>query len=212
MFRSVILAAVLALPQPVLAQDLPSPPPGTYTLDPGHTRLLFQVNHLGVSNYIALFTKMEGTLTFDPENPAAMTLTASVDPASVETHYPDPAVDFNATIAGPEFLDAPRFPAITFTSTAITLTGDQTADVTGDLTLHGVTLPITLAVTYNGGYGANDFDPAGARIGFSATGSLLRSAHGIGFGVPALGTEFGVSDAVKIIIETEFSNPDAKKP
>ena len=54
--------------------------------------------------------------------------------------------------------------------------------------------------------------PAGARIGFSATGSLMRSAYGIGFGIPAPGTDFGVSDAVRIIIETEFSNPDATKP
>jgi polyisoprenoid-binding protein YceI len=141
-----------------------------------------------------------------------MTLTATVNPASVETHYPDPEIDFNATIAGPEFLDAAQFPAITFTSTIVTLTGTETADVTGDLTLHGVTLPLTLQVTYNGGYGANDFDPGGARIGFSATGSLMRSAYGIGYGIPAPGTEFGVSDEVKIIIETEFSNPDAKAP
>jgi polyisoprenoid-binding protein YceI len=84
--------------------------------------------------------------------------------------------------------------------------------VTGDLTLHGVTLPVTLAVTYNGGYGATDFDPAGARIGFSVTGSLMRSAFGMGFGVPAPGTEFGVGDEVKIIIEAEFTNADAVKP
>jgi polyisoprenoid-binding protein YceI len=204
--------ATLLLSQAVAAQDLPLPPPGTYTLDRGHTRLLFQVNHIGVSNYTALFTEMDATLTFDPAAPETMTLTATVNPASVETHYPDPAVDFNATIAGPEFLDAVQFPAITFTSTSVTLTGPQTADVTGDLALHGVTLPLTLTVTYNGGYGANDFDPAGARIGFSATGTLLRGAYGIGYGIPAPGTEFGVSDAVKIIIETEFSNPDAVKP
>jgi polyisoprenoid-binding protein YceI len=212
MIRVSALAALLATPLPLLAQDLPPPPAGTYQMDVGHTRLLFQVNHLGVSNYIALFTRMEGTLTFDPANPAAMTVTAKVDPASVETHYPDPAVDFNGTIAGPELLDAGQFPEVTFVSTDVVLTGEETADVTGDLTLHGVTLPVTLAVTYNGGYGVTDFDPAGARIGFSATGSLMRSAFGIGYGVPAPGTEFGVSDEVKIIIETEFTNADAAKP
>jgi polyisoprenoid-binding protein YceI len=211
MIRVSTLAALLAAPLPLLAQDLPPPPAGTYQMDVGHTRLLFQVNHLGVSNYIALFTKMEGTLTFDPANPAAMTVTAKVAPASVETHYPDPAVDFNGTIAGPELLDAGQFPEVTFVSTDVVLTGEETADVTGDLTLHGVTLPVTLAVTYNGGYGVTDFDPAGARIGFSATGSLMRSAFGIGYGVPPAGTEFGVSDEVKIIIETEFTNADAVK-
>jgi polyisoprenoid-binding protein YceI len=210
MIRACALALLLATP--AVAQDLPPPPAGTYKMDLGHTRLLFQVNHLGASNYIALFTEIDGTLTFDPAAPETMTLTATVNPASVETHYPDPEIDFNATIAGPEFLDAAQFPAITFTSTNVTLTGAETADVTGDLTLHGVTLPLTLQVTYNGGYGANDFDPGGARIGFSAIGSLMRSAYGIGYGIPAPGTEFGVSDEVKIIIETEFSNPDAKAP
>ncbi|MGL4321027.1 MAG: YceI family protein [Paracoccaceae bacterium] len=210
MIRALALGLMLA--SPVCAQDMPSPPAGTYTIDVGHTRVLFQVSHLGFSSYTALFTEMEATLTFDPENPAAMTLQATVNPASVETHYPDPAVDFNAVVAGPEFLDSAQFPDITFNSTAVTLTGENTADVTGDLTLHGVTLPLTLQVTYNGGYGAVEFDPSGARIGFSATGSLQRSAYGIAYGVPAPGTTMGVGDEVKIIIETEFSNPDAKAP
>ena len=210
MIRALALALILAIP--AMAQDLPPPPAGTYTLDRGHTRLLFQVSHLGFSQYTALFTEMDATLTFDPANPAGMTLTATVNPASVETHYPDPAVDFNATIAGTEFLDSAQFPDITFASTTVTLTGDETADVTGDLTLHGVTLPLTLQVTYNGGYGANGFDPAGARIGFSATGSLMRGAFGICFGIPVPGTEFGVGDAVKIIIETEFTSLEVAKP
>lgn len=68
-------------------------------------------------------------------------------------------------IEGPEFLDAATFPQITFTSTSVTLTGPNSANVTGDLTLHGVTRPITLEVTYNGGWGAMPMDPAGARYG-----------------------------------------------
>lgn len=210
MIRAIALALMLA--SPAVAQDLPSPPAGTYKIDLGHTRLLFQVSHLGFSNYTALFTEIDATLTFDPENAAGMTLQATVNPASVETHYPDPAVDFNALVAGPELLDSAQFPEITFNSTAVTLTGENTADVTGDFTLHGVTLPLTLQVTYNGGYGVTEFDPSGARIGFSATGSLLRSAHGIAFGVPAPGTEFGVGDAVKVIIEAEFTSLEAVKP
>lgn len=210
MLRAITLA--LLLTTPAAAQDLSLPPAGTYTLDRGHTRLLFQVSHLGMSQYTALFTEMDATLTFDPAVPETMTLTASVNPASVETHYPDPAVDFNAVVAGPELLDSAQFPGITFTSTKVALTDENTADVTGDLTLHGVTLPLTLAVTYNGGYGANDFDPAGARAGFSATGSLMRGDYGIGFGIPAPGTTFGVGDEVRIIIETEFTNADAKAP
>jgi polyisoprenoid-binding protein YceI len=101
-------------------------------------------------------------------------------------------------------LDAVQFPEIAFTSTTVSVTGENTAEVTGDLTLHGVTKPVTLQVTYNGGYGPADFDPGGARIGFSATGQIMRSEFGIGYGVPAPGTDFGVGDAVAIIIEAEF--------
>jgi polyisoprenoid-binding protein YceI len=213
MIRALILSATLAvLPMVATAQEMTPPPAGTYQLDPSHARLIFRVNHLGFSKYTAFFKTFAATLQFDPANPAAMTLSATVDPASVETHYPDAAVDFNATIAGPELLDAGQFPTMTFNSTAIALTGDNTADVTGDLTLHGVTKPVVLAVTFNGGYGANDMDPGGARIGFSATGMLKRSDFGMGFGVPAPGTTMGVFDEVEIIIEAEFLNADAKKP
>ncbi|WP_127049778.1 YceI family protein [Pseudorhodobacter sp. E13] len=210
-----LFAAVIAFgltAAPLRAQDLPPPPAGHYTLDLGHARLLFRVDHLGISKYTAMFTRFDAELQFDPAAPEAMALRVTVDPASVETHYPDAGLDFNAVLAGPEFLDAAQFPQMEFISTKITRTGENTADVTGDLTLHGVTAPVVLATVFNGGYGANSFDPGGARIGFSATGNLLRSAFGIGYGVPAPDSDFGVSDRVEIIIEAEFSNPEAKQP
>lgn len=210
MLRALLLT--LALAAPVSAQDLPAPVAGDYTLDLGHTRLLFKVSHLGFSTYIAPFTDWTATLKFDPEAPETMQVQASIKAASVETHYPDPAVDFNATVTGPEFLDAAQFPEITFTSTAVTLTGANTADVTGDLTMHGVTKPITLAITYNGGWGSMSLDPSGARIGFSATGSLNRSDFGISYGIPAPGTTMGVSDKVEIELEAEFTSLTAAVP
>jgi polyisoprenoid-binding protein YceI len=210
MLRALLLALTLATP--ATAQDLPAPVAGDYTLDLGHTRLLFKVSHLGFSTYIAPFTDLDATLRFDPENPETMQVQATVQAASVETHYPDPAVDFNAVITGPDFLDAAQFPEITFTSTAVTVTGPQTAQVTGDLTLHGVTKPLTLDVTYNGGWGAMSMDPTGARIGFSATGTLNRSDFGIAYGIPAPGTTLGVSDAVEIELEAEFTSLSAAVP
>jgi len=206
-------ALILALAAlPAAAQDLPAPVAGTYTLERAHSRVLFKVNHLGFSTYIAPFTAVDATLTFDPDAPETMAVQAMIQTASVETLYPDPDLDFNALITGPDFLDAAQFPTITFTSTAIALTGEKTADVTGDLTLHGVTRPVTLHVTYNGGWGAMPMDPAGARIGFSATGSLNRSDFGLGFGLPAPGTTMGVWDEVRIEIETEFTSVEAAVP
>jgi polyisoprenoid-binding protein YceI len=214
MLRALFLSAsLLFLPLAAGAEATSDAPAGTYKIDPTHARLLFRVNHLGFSRYIAFFKTFEASLAFDPAQPEAMSVTAKVDPASVETHYPGgDGVDFNAVIAGPEFLDAAKFPEMTFVSTKVALTGPDTADVTGDLTLHGVTAPVTLNVRFFGGYAGHPMDPGGARIGFSAEGTLNRSDFGITYGIPAPGTTLGVSDAVDIIIEAEFINPDAPKP
>ncbi len=189
-----------------VATDVPA---GTYTTDPIHSRLIFSVNHLGFSNYTAFFRTFEGKLVFDPADPEGMSLNVMIDPASVETMYKDATLDFNTVVAGKELLDAATFPEMSFISTAILLTAPDTADVTGDFTMHGVTKPLTLNVKFNGGYPRNAMDPGGARIGFSATGSLKRSDYGISMGIPAPGTTMGVSDEVAIRIETEMLNPDA---
>ncbi len=205
------LIALIALAAPALAQTSSDPAPaGTYNLDPGHTSVLFRVSHLGFSSYTARFLGADAELTFDPAAPETMQVTVTIDAATVETSYPDPAIDFNAVIEGKDLLDAAQFPKITFTSTAVKLTGDNSADVTGDLKLHGVTKPVTLAVTFNGGYAGHPMD-AGARIGFSATGSLNRSDFGMAYGIPAPGTTMGVGDRVDIVIETEFIDPEAPK-
>lgn len=206
LFAAALLSAGLFCVAPIgtSAQDLASPVAGEYALDLGHTRLLFRVSHLGFSNYTAFFTDLSGKLAFDPEAPETMKVSAKIQAKSLETHYPDPALDFNALLTGPDFLDAGQFPEITFVSTTVTRTGDRTADVTGDLTLHGVTKPIVLSVTYNGGWADMPMD-VGARIGFSATGAFNRSDFGIGFGVPAPGSTMGVSDRVEVILETEFT-------
>lgn len=205
----------LALAAPAAAQEAPiweqPAPAGRYGIDLAHTSILFRVSHLGFSMFTGRFLSAEATLDFDPAAPEQMRVSARVPIASVETHYPGEDIDFDAMVAGPEFLNAtPEAPDITFESTAVTLTGDRTADVTGDLTLNGVTRPVTLAVTFNGGYAGHPLD-AGARIGFSATGAIDRSDFGMTFGLPAPGTTLGVGNRVEIVIETELLNPEAPK-
>ena len=190
-------------------------PPGEYKLDNTHASVTFRVDHLGLSRYTARFTDIAGKLNFDPANPAAMSVEATVDPKSLETDFPLDKPDFDAELTGPQWLDAAKFPAITFKSTKVEPTGANTAKVTGDFTLHGVTRPLTLDVTFNGGYAAGGMDPSGARIGFSAQGKIKRSDFGVSYGVPAPGTHFGVGDEVEILIETEFTQPgpaSAAKP
>jgi polyisoprenoid-binding protein YceI len=204
------LLATTAAPAQDSTTASSEPPAGTYQLDPAHARLVFSLSHLGFSEYTAVFKSFSASLDFDPAAPEKMQLTATVDPRSIETFYPDPKFDFNASLSGPDVLDAAQFPQMTFKSTRMRLTAPQEAAVTGDMTLHGVTRPVTLRVRYNGGYAGNPLDPGGARIGFSATGALFRSEFGMGFGIPAPGTNMGVGDLVSFRIEAEFLNPDAQ--
>lgn len=187
-----------------VAADVPA---GAYTLDRAHASLIFRVSHLGFSNYTARFRRFDAQLQFDPANPAASSVTAKIDPSSLETDYPDPAtLDFNAELQNDQWLNTAKFPEMTFRSTAVELTGPNTMRINGELALRGVTRPVILDATFNGGYAGHPMDPH-ARIGFSAHGSLKRSEFGIAFGVPEVGSTMGVSDAVEVLIEAEFSGP-----
>lgn len=221
-----LTAASLAAcsPQPVQkAQTAPTPAapaakapvneasPGAYKLDENHASVTFRVNHLGMSRYTARFTDIEADLQFDPANPAAMSVSATIDPRSIETDFHGDKPDFDAELAGPSWLDSAKFPQITFKSTKVDVTGPATANVTGDLTLHGVTRPVTLETTFNGGSKPSAMDP-GSRIGFSAHGVLKRSEFGVSYGVPAPGSNFGVGDEVEVMIEAEFTQAAATPP
>ncbi len=177
-------------------------PAGVYAIDPHHSTLVFRVSHLGFSHYRGQFTKVDGQLTFDPAHPAAMSVTATIDPKSLSIPTPPPG--FKDTLLGKDWLNAGQFPQITFRSTKVEPTGPNSANVTGELTLHGVTKPVILETVFNGGYPANAFD--GARVGFSAHGQFRRSDFGIAYGVPAPGTNMGVGDRVDFTLETEWSN------
>ncbi len=202
----------LALMAPALAQDMAAPSPvvpaGDYKLDKSHATLTFVVSHLGFSNYHGQFTSFDATMSFDPANAAAAKLTAHIDPNSLSV--PNPPPGFLDELKGAQFLDTAKYPDMSFVSTSIEVTGEKTGKITGDFTMHGVTKPVMLDVTFNGGWaGIPGMDP-NARAGFSATGTLKRSDFGIDYGVPPPGTTMGVSDEVQIIIEAEFSGPELK--
>jgi polyisoprenoid-binding protein YceI len=184
----------------------PNVPAGEYRLDPSHASLIFRVNHLGFSHFTSQFRKFDATLTLDPKHPERARVTATIDPRSIEIVDPTLAVD----IQGPQWFDSVKFPQMTFHSTKVELTSPNTARITGELSLRGITLPVSWDATFNGGYAANPYDPKGARIGFSAHGALKRSGFGMAFGIPAPGTTMGVSDDVDFTIEAEFNHPAAK--
>jgi polyisoprenoid-binding protein YceI len=179
-------------------------PAGAYTLDKAHASLVIRVNHIGYSNFTARFVGWDATLNLDPAAPENSSINVTIDPRSIESDNP-PAGFID--IMRNDFLNSGEFPQITFRSTRVERTGPNTARITGDLTLLGVSKPVTLEARFNGGYaGMPGLDPQG-RVGFSAHGTFNRSDFGMSYGVPAPGTTMGVSDAVEIIIETEFNGP-----
>ena len=187
------------------APPMTAPPAGVYHIDKAHASLQLRVSHMGFSTYTTRFSRFDATLTFDPNDIPASKLVATVDAASLQLDAaPKMCMDI---VQGPQFLDTKAYPKIVFRSEKIRMTGAKTFDIVGTLALHGVTRPVVLAASYNGGYpGMPDMDPH-ARIGFSAHGSFKRSDFGMGYGVPAPGTTMGVGDLIDVTIEAEFSGP-----
>lgn len=179
-------------------------PAGTYHLDKSHASLVFTVSHIGFSDYTMSFDIFDATLELDPAHPEQGRVTAIIDPRSLD--LPSPPEGFTATLLGENWLNTLAFPRITFTSTKIERTGENTANIYGDLELLGVKKPVILHATFNGGYAGHPMDP-NARIGFSATGSFKRSDFGMTYGIPEPGTTMGVGDEINVMIETEFSGP-----
>jgi polyisoprenoid-binding protein YceI len=179
-------------------------PKGVYEIDKSHTSLVFRVDHGGFSTYTGRFTRVDAKLDFDPARVAASRVNVTIDPRSIQgDNAPSGFLD---SIAGKDWLDAAQFPAMSFHSKTVEVTGTNTFRIHGELTLHGVTRPIVLDARYNGGYAGHPMDPR-ARIGFSAQGSFKRSDFGVSTAIPAPGTKMGVGDEVQVILETEFSGP-----
>lgn len=183
-----------------IATDIPA---GEFKLDKSHASLVFKVDHIGFSNYTGQFDNFDATLQFNAAEPEKMSVVATIDAGSLD--IPSPPEGFLDELKGPDWLDAGKFPALSFRSTKVTLTAPQTARIDGELTFHGVTAPVSMEARFNGGY-ANfpPYDPA-PRIGFSATGSLNRSAFGVSAAIPNAEMKLGVGDLVKFEIDAEFT-------
>jgi polyisoprenoid-binding protein YceI len=169
---------------------------GTYNVEPVHTRVLFSVLHLGFTHYYGDFTGVSGKLILDPKNPGADSVQVSIPTASVSTTNPT----LDGELKGGQWLDAAADPAITFVSTKVTRTGPKTATIEGNLTLHGVTRPLSLDATFNGA-GPNPLSHK-YTAGFDAIGHLNRSDFGVKKYVPL------VSDNVDLIISAAFERTE----
>lgn len=169
----------------------------TYDLDKPHTQIIFSVEHLGFSKSYGKFLDYTGSFVFDRGNPADSSTEVSIKVPSLDMGD----AKWNEHLLGSDFFDAEKFPEMAFKSTKIEVTGEKTAKITGDLTLHGVTKPVTLDATFNTA-GKRAFSDKYA-AGFSAHATINRSDFGISYGLPMVG------DAVDIIIEVEGNRREA---
>lgn len=167
-------------------------PAGLYRLDPRHSSLLFDVDHFGYSRFVARFDKVEATLDANTAEPEKSRLSVTVKAASVDTNVEE----LDRMVTGPDLLDAARYPDIRFETTALKRTGPKTGEMTGNLTMHGKTKPVTLEVTFNGG--SPDPLTGDDTLGFSAKGELNRADWGLSAWWPAVGND------VDLRIEAEF--------
>ena len=165
----------------------------TYTLDPTHTSVIWKANHFQFSNPHGLFSMVEGTVTLDEAAPANSTVDVTINTGNIFTGN----TKFDDHLKNKDFFNVGEFPKATFKSTKVEPSGDKTAKVTGDLTILGVTKPVTLDVVYNH-KGEHPFSKK-PTVGFPATGIIKRSEFGMNYAVP------GVSDDVHITIEAEAS-------
>ncbi len=205
-----IALLALAAPAAIAVAQMPTAAPGkkdpaqvtggTYTVDPNHTIVRWTVDHLGFSTYFGLFGDVTGTLTLDPKNPNAAKVDVTIPVAKVTTasagltaHLLRPAKD---AAGKPDFFGAAPADA-RFVSTAVVAKG-QTAKITGNLTLNGVTKPVTLDAAF---YGAGKMamgGPAKENVGFTAKTTIKRSDFGVMGALPL------VSDAVELDITAAF--------
>jgi polyisoprenoid-binding protein YceI len=182
--RSLLAAALLAGSVPAFAT--------TYTLDPNHTQVQFIWNHYGFTDLTGEFGKIEGTLEFDAADPTKASVNATIAIDSVDTNVKK----LDGVLASGDYFNAAKFPAATFKSTRVEkgATPDR-LKVTGDLTIHGVTKPLTLDVKVTK-VGEHPLRKAPA-AGFDATATLKRSEFGITKYLP------NVADEVKIHVVAE---------
>jgi polyisoprenoid-binding protein YceI len=169
----------------------------TYQIDPAHSSAQFSVRHMMITNVRGGFSSVKGTVVYDSASPGASTVEAVIDVATINTL--DPQRD--AHLKSADFLDAEKYPSITFKSKTVEAEGGE-AIVTGDLTIHGVTKEVTLKVE---GPSAEGKDPWGnLRIGASATTKIKRSDFGLTWNAALETGGIMVGDDVKIELDIQM--------
>lgn len=169
---------------------------GTYTIDPAHSRIGFVARHAMVTKVRGSFNEFDGTVEIDGANPANSTARVTIKAASIDTRN----TQRDEHLRGNDFLAMESYPEITFVSSRVRQTGEDSFELTGDLTIRGVTKPVTIPVSYEGAA----TDPFGnLRAGFEGSVTINRKDYGITWNAPLETGGVLVSD--KVVLELEIS-------
>ena len=169
---------------------------GTYTLDPAHTRIGFVARHAMVTKVRGAFNEFTGTAVLDGANPGNSTVQVTIQAASIDTRN----AQRDGHLRGNDFLAMEEYPQITFTSTGVRQSGETTFEVTGDLTIKGVTNEVTIPFEFEGAAK----DPFGnERVGFEGSVVINRKDYGVTWNAALEGGGVLVSD--KVTLEFEIS-------
>ena len=184
----VLLAAIVLMAVPVSAKAETE----NYTFDKEHTMIMFNVGHMGLSHSWGKFLDFDGDIKFDEEVPENSSVDMTIQTSSINMDDEE----WEDHLKNKDFFNVEEYPTMSFKSTGIETTGDNTGKLSGDLTLLGVTKPVTLDVTFNKA-GKRPIGDAYA-AGFSAKGELNRSDFGMDYAIPM------VDDKVNLVIEVEI--------
>lgn len=169
----------------------------TYKIDPAHSNAHFVVRHMMITNVRGSFSGVQGTVVYDPENPAASSIDVTIDARTINTQEPDR----DKHLKSADFMDVEKYPTLTFKSKSVTKDGDE-LQVKGDLTFHGATKEVVLKVE---GPTAEGKDPWGnARIGASATTKIKRGDFGLTYNAALETGGILIGDDVKIELEVSL--------
>lgn len=168
-----LLSACTSLVRPNFTEELVELRGGQYQLDKMHSYLNFKVDHLGLSKIVGRFNDIDATLDFDPNNPEAMKLSGVIAANSIDLNN----TDLESTLQEGSWFNSEQYPQIVFDSKTVSQVRDNEFEIEGMLSMRGVTLPIIVVTTFNGG--ADNLITRKYTIGFSAKAALKRSDFGM---------------------------------
>jgi polyisoprenoid-binding protein YceI len=194
LMKNIILAAVLATPLATAAAAAPQ----AYVLNDSHSQVLFTYDHAGFSTTFGMFSGFGGDIMFDAEDAANSSVSVTFPAETMITGWDARSGHF---LQSGDFFKLDEFPDVTFVSTAIELTGDDTANITGDLTLNGVTQSVVLDTVLNAQTAEYPFPPFQGRaaIGLEATATLIRSDYNLGMFAPFIPDEIPLTISIEAV-------------